>query len=115
DFGRRAAEAIARWRGVLAGHAAAGRRVVLWGSGSKATGFLTAMGAEAGAVAAVVDVNPYKRGKFCLGTGHPILGPDDLGTDPPDVVLVANPVYTGEITELLHERGCRPDVTALEV
>ncbi|MGH3648020.1 MAG: NAD-dependent epimerase/dehydratase family protein [Micromonosporaceae bacterium] len=114
SFRDRAAGAIARWRSVLSGHAEMGRRVVLWGSGSKATGFLTAMGADAGAVAAVVDVNPYKQGKFSLGTGHPILAPDQLAGAPPDVVLVANPVYTDEITAALRELGCRPEVVALD-
>ncbi|MGH3715084.1 MAG: methyltransferase domain-containing protein, partial [Micromonosporaceae bacterium] len=114
DFGQRAAAGIAGWRSMLAWHAAAGRRVVLWGSGSKATGFLTALGPQAAAVAAVVDVNPYKQGKFSLGTGHPILAPEALVEAPPDVVLVANPVYTGEITVMLHELGCGPEVLPLD-
>jgi hypothetical protein len=48
-----------------------------------------------------VDINPYKRSKFIAGTGHPVLGPDDLAARPPDVVIAMNDIYLGEIRERL--------------
>jgi hypothetical protein len=63
------------------------------------------LGAE---IAAVVDVNPHKRGRWLAGTGHRILGPDDLVSVRPDVVLVMNPIYTDEIRRDLESRGLTP-------
>lgn len=80
----------------IAHHARAGR-VVLWGSGSKGTAFLHALGPTASDVAAVIDVNPFLAGKFIAGTGHPILAPGALGHGPAALVVAMNPVYANEI------------------
>lgn len=72
-------------------------RVVLWGSGSKATAFLHALGSTASHVDAVIDVNPFLAGKYIAGTGHPILAPGTLANDPAELVVVMNPVYMDEI------------------
>ena len=53
--------------------------MVVWGSGSKAVGYLTTLGLR-DEIAAVVDINPHKHGKFLAGTGHEIVGPDALAT-----------------------------------
>ncbi len=80
----------------IAHHARTGR-VVLWGSGSKGTAFLHALGPGAAEVDAVIDVNPHLSGKYIAGTGHPILAPETLAHDPADLVVVMNPVYVAEI------------------
>ena len=54
-----------------------GKRVVIWGSGSKAVSFLTTLRVP-DLIAAVVDINPHKHGKFLAGTGHEIVGPRAL-------------------------------------
>ncbi|MDW8371412.1 MAG: hypothetical protein RMK81_14150, partial [Geminicoccaceae bacterium] len=94
-------------RARLEGWRAEGRRIVIWGSGSKAVSFLTVLGLGS-EVAAVVDVNPHKRGRWLAGTGHRIAGPDDLSTLRPDVVLVMNPIYLEEIRRDLATRGLAP-------
>lgn len=86
---------------------AEGRRIAIWGSGSKAVAFLTVLGLGA-AIAAVVDVNPHKRGRWLAGTGHRIVGPDDLADVRPDIVLVMNPIYLEEIGRDLAARGLSP-------
>lgn len=92
--------------------AAAGERVALWGGGSKATGLLTTLpGPER--VAYVVDINPEKRGRFICGTGHEMLGPDDLTRDPPDRVFAMNPIYLAEIRADLARRGLAALVEAV--
>ncbi len=45
-----------------------GRRTVLWGSGSKAVAFLTTVGLN-GEVASVVDINPFRHGRYLAGHG----------------------------------------------
>lgn len=103
---------LARLRDAATGWHRQGRRVVVWGSGSKATGYLTTLGLRE-EVAAVVDINPYKRGRFVAGTGHEIVGPQDLAALRPDVVVVMNAVYAEEIGADLRQRGLAPEITAL--
>ncbi len=98
-------ERLAAWR-------AEGRRVAIWGSGSKAVSFLAVLGLGA-EIAAVVDVNPHKRGRWLAGTGHRIVGPDDLPEVRPDVVLVMNPIYLEEIGRDLAARGLAPELVPM--
>jgi SAM-dependent methyltransferase len=94
-FASQAATSVARWREVI-DH---GERVVLWGSGSKAVGFLSALGETADRVAAVVDINPHKRGKYLPGVGQRIIAPAELAELRPRGVVVMNPVYREEIAK----------------
>ena len=50
-------------------------------------------------------MNPYKQGKYLAGSGHEVLGPDDLVDRPPDLVVAMNPVYLDEIRRDLDVRG----------
>jgi cyclopropane fatty-acyl-phospholipid synthase-like methyltransferase len=92
-FASQAATSVAHWREVIAQR----EGVVLWGSGSKAVGFLSALGDTAERVAAVVDINPHKRGKYLPGVGQRIIAPAELAELRPSVVVVMNPVYREEI------------------
>jgi hypothetical protein len=105
-------EQLAGLRGAAEGWHRQGRRVVVWGSGSKATGYLTTLGLR-DEVAAVVDINPHKWGRFVAGTGHEIVGPGQLAELRPDLVVVMNPVYVEEIAADLRRHGLTPEVTAL--
>lgn len=87
--------------------------VVVWGSGSKGTAFLIAMGEEASRIGRVVDVNPHLHGRFVAGTGHPILAPAQLAERPCDLVVVMNPVYLDEISRQVQELSPGATVTAL--
>lgn len=111
-FRRRHEAAIGGWADRLDRWHGDGRRIVVWGSGSKGVAFLTTL--KAGdRVACVVDVNPFRQGKFMIGTGHPIVAPEALVDAPPDVVVVMNPIYRGEIERQLDGMGLRPEVTAV--
>jgi SAM-dependent methyltransferase len=107
-----AAAVISRWRDRLRAWRDQDRRVVLWGSGSKAVAFLTTLGIGA-EVDFVVDINPYRQGKYMPGTGHEIVSPERLRADRPDVVVVMNPVYLDEIDASLAEMGLDPELHAL--
>jgi SAM-dependent methyltransferase len=98
-------ERLDRWR-------EQGRQVVVWGSGSKGVAFLTALGVGE-RVSSAVDVNPYRQGKFMVGTGHPIVSPESLAGSPPDVVIVMNPIYVEEIRGQLQGMGLRPDILSV--
>jgi SAM-dependent methyltransferase len=98
---------VQHWHGELA--RLRGRRVVLWGSGSKAVAWLTTLGVG-DAVAEVVDINPLKVGKFLAGTGHEIVAPERLASTPPDAVIIMNPIYRDEIEADLRRLGVRAEV-----
>ena len=102
---------IARLRHQFDDYAAAGKRVAVWGAGSKATAYLFALGAGSDAVACVVDINPQKQGMFIAGSGHPIVGPDDLAAYEPDIVIAMNSIYRDEIRRDLDARGIDAELT----
>jgi len=112
SFAADVAKTIADWRARLDAWRAEGRRVVLWGAGSKAVGFLTALGGRDD-VRGIVDINPAKQGTFQAGTGHPILAPASLREIRPDRVVLMNPIYAEEIGRDLESLGLHPELYAL--
>jgi len=103
---------IAGWRDTVMGRHAEGKRVVLWGSGSKAVSFLTTLGFGE-EVDAAVDINPHRQGMFMPGTGHPIVAPESLPQTPPDTVIIMNPIYRSEISAQLASMGLEPTILTL--
>lgn len=98
---------VSRWRGELMTAWRRGERIVLWGGGSKAVAFLTTLklGEE---VAYAVDINPRKQNAYLAGSGHPVVGPAHLKKEPPDRVIVMNPIYMDEIRRALADLGLAP-------
>ena len=94
----------AQWRERLARARADGRRTVIWGGGSKGVSFLTTLGVGE-EIDCVVDVNPYKQGRYMAGTGHEVVGPDFLRDNRPDLVIAMNPIYLPEIGAELSAQG----------
>jgi len=111
-FGEVASREVDRWRQVITEFAARDQTVVLWGAGSKAVGFLSALALDE-AVSAVVDVNPFKQSTFLPGSAHEIVSPDSLQDLSPDLVVVMNPIYVAEIGEMLAGRGLHPRLASL--
>jgi ABC-type hemin transport system substrate-binding protein len=64
-------------------------------------------------VAQVVDINPFKQGKYLPGAGHKVLAPEALLDAPPDTVIVMNPVYLPEIGAQLSDMGLTPELVAV--
>jgi hypothetical protein len=102
-------ERIETWRGQLRAFANDGRRVVLWGAGSKAVAFLTTLGVR-DELEYAVDVDPHKTGTFLAGTGHEIVAPSFLRQYRPDVVIIMNPIYRNEIEQALRAMSLSPTV-----
>jgi hypothetical protein len=112
EFPAKVAEIRAHWIDFLRSRTSAGRRVAIWGGGSKGVSFLTTNG-FADEVAQVVDINPYKQGKFLPGTWHQVIGPEALKEAPPDVVIVMNPIYLPEVGAQLAEMELDVELVAL--
>lgn len=111
-FPDRYREKVRYWTEQLEGWGASGRQIVIWGSGSKGVAFLAAVDPE-GIVQHAIDVNPYRRGYYMPGTGQRIMSPEDLQGYKPDVVIVMNPVYRGEVEKTLSERNLHPVIMTL--
>jgi SAM-dependent methyltransferase len=109
-FASAVAVRIAGWRERLS--ACAGRSAALWGSGSKCVAFVSALGA-AGAVGAIVDLNPRRHGKYMPGIGLPIVGPEHLRAHPPETIVAMNPIYRDEIEGVVRAMGLEAAVVAL--
>jgi len=102
-----------RWSVRLRTAQRAGRCVVLWGSGSKAVGFLMGVGEAAAAPVAAVDIQPRRHGKFVPGFALPIISPASLAGLRPDLVIAMNAVYRDEIAAELNRRGVRAELCCL--
>jgi hypothetical protein len=109
DFGAR----LEGWWADLRAHAAAGRRTVIWGGGSKGVAYLTTLGVV-DEVACAVDINPFKQGKFLAGSAIPVVSPEHLRELRPDVVVAMNPIYREEIRRQLDALGVRAELTTVE-
>ncbi len=68
------------------------------------------LGAE---VAQVIDINPFKQGKYLPGTRHLVSSPESLAGAPPDTVIVMNPIYLDEIGAMLAGLGLSPELVAV--
>ena len=100
------------WERRLGEYRSQGKKVVLWGSGSKGVSFLTTLDVPE-ELEYVVDINPYRNGYYMSGTGHKIVGPEFLKDYKPDVVVVMNEIYCDEIGNSLREMGLEPQIVAL--
>lgn len=101
---------LRRWKERVGRLLEQGRRVVVWGAGSKAVAFLTALAIPYTMMPYAVDINPYKHGTYLAGTGQEIVTPEFLRSYRPDVVLVMNPVYEQEIRAHLARLKISADV-----
>jgi SAM-dependent methyltransferase len=111
-FAEAAPEAIAAWQKRFRAWADGGRRVAIWGAGSKGVAFLATLGLT-DEISCVVDVNPAKQGTFMLGSGHEIVAPERLRAIRPDQVIVMNPIYVDEIGGMLRDLDVAATVVAL--
>ena len=82
---------------------------MIWGAGSKGVSLVNSV-ADQGAIAALVDLNPLKHGRFVPGTGHRVIAPEGLRSIRPEVVIVLNPQYRDEIAAQLHGLGIQAEM-----
>ncbi|MEM6319836.1 MAG: class I SAM-dependent methyltransferase [Bacteroidota bacterium] len=97
-------QAVAEWASKIAQFKAAGQRIVLWGSGSKAVTFLNTLALK-DTIEYVVDINPYRQGTYIAGTGQMIKRPAFLTDYQPHHIIIMNPIYKKEIQQDLSKLG----------
>jgi hypothetical protein len=113
-FGAEFSRTVNDWKRWLDTARQSGRRIALWGAGSKGSTFLNLTDWDDDrSVTQVVDVNPRKAGAFVAGTGHPIGPPEALRYSRPNTILLMNPEYQGEVRRLLQSLGVPSEVIAV--
>ena len=65
-----------------------GTKLAAYGAAAKGNTLLNYSGVTSELVEYVVDLNPHKQGNYLPGSRIPIVGPDHLAMNPPDVLLV---------------------------
>jgi SAM-dependent methyltransferase len=105
-------ETVNRWKCKVQGAQENGRRVVVWGSSSKCVAFLNTIGIK-DEIEFVVDINPYRQGKYLPGSGKLIVAPNFLNEYRPDLVIAMNPIYLEEIRSDLDKLRLHPELTAV--
>jgi hypothetical protein len=103
-FGERAT-----WQNRIAALAKAGANPVLWGAGSRGVQFLT-FGDPDRRLAAVVDLNPRKWGRYLPVSAHRVDPPATLTRLQPTAVIITNPAYRNEISAQLVDLGVTAEV-----
>jgi SAM-dependent methyltransferase len=113
SFARGFDAVVQLWRARLEELEREGRRVALWGAGSKGVSFLNIVpGADR--IEWVADINRRKQGAFIAGTGQRIVAPEELASASPDVVIVLNPLYASEVRAWLRELAVDAEVIGPE-
>ena len=113
DFTRLVPQKIQAWKEYFQGTRQAGRKVVLWGGGSKGVTFLSTLNLSLEDIEFAVDVNPRKNNTFLAGSGQKVVSPGFLTTYQPDVVVVMNPIYREEIRDQLQEMNLHPELISV--
>lgn len=88
---------------------AAGKKVAIWAAGAKTVSFVNFFELS-DQIDSIVDINPRKQGFFLPGSGHQILSPDALESNPPDTVILMNSHYRDEIAAQLESMGLQPEL-----
>ena len=71
------AETVHRWKRKIESVRDSGQRCVIWGSSSKCVAFLNTIGIQ-DEIEFIVDINPYRQGKYLPGSGKQIVAPSFL-------------------------------------
>lgn len=109
SFSRRYMGKLLAWKNELERIQVKGQTAVVWGSGSKGVSFLNAFKHKK-LIKFAVDINPNKQGKFIPGSGQEIVTPEFLKENEPDVIIVMNPAYIGEIWQTIKDLDLKSTV-----
>jgi 2-polyprenyl-3-methyl-5-hydroxy-6-metoxy-1,4-benzoquinol methylase len=78
-------------------------KVALWGAGAKGVTLANLVDPGRRLIVCVVDLNPRKQGHYLPGTGHPIVGYQELAKYGVATAILMNPNYREENLALLQE------------
>lgn len=104
DFAARYQKKVEYWEGLLSEYQKQAKKIVVWGAGSKGVSFLNIY-KKICFIDYVIDINPRKQGKYVPGTGQLITSPAFLRDYHPDIIILMNPIYREEVSELTGKMG----------
>jgi SAM-dependent methyltransferase len=108
-FRDRYSSMVMTWKHKLEEFRNRGKRVAVWGAGSKGVTFLNVLHAK-DQIDYIVDINPHKQGKYIPGGGQRIVPPDFLKKYRPDIVIIMNPIYCDEIQQVVEGLNLTPEL-----
>lgn len=79
-------------------------KIAIWGAGAKGVTFLNLIDPDCSLIDCVIDLNPNKVGRFIPGTGHEIIGHEDLGIRELSAVIIMNPNYFEENKRVIEQK-----------
>jgi SAM-dependent methyltransferase len=79
----------------------------VWGAGAKGVTFANLFDPNREMISCLIDINPQKQNKFLPGTGHPIVGYEELSRRNIKSVIILNPNYRQEIEKLLRHSNAK--------
>lgn len=79
-------------------------KTAIWGAGAKGVTFLNILDPNKEYIKYVIDINPDKQGKFIPGTGHEIIGYNELPQEITNIVIM-NPNYLKEIESIITNKN----------
>lgn len=106
-------EILDKWKSLLQTYVKDGKKITIWGGGSKAVAFMTTLGIEK-EIEYIVDINPFKHDHYLPGTGHKVVAPEFLESYKPDVILLMNPIYEMEVRKDLNKIGFNPEIIPID-
>jgi hypothetical protein len=98
------------WEKMLDCFSAEGKRIVVWGAGTKGTLFLNTF-RDIGSLEYIVDVNPRKWGLYIPGSGQKVVSPEFLKEYRPNILLIMNANYYDEISRQVSSLGLAPEMS----
>jgi ubiquinone/menaquinone biosynthesis C-methylase UbiE len=102
-FADRHRKKVNEWTNALRGYADSGKRVAVWGAGSKGVTFLNVVQGGYDKIQHVIDISPRKQGRHVPGTGQRVASPKELIHSQPDLIIVMNGVYQEEIYHMTRD------------
>ncbi len=112
QFAESVSKKLDEWEELLNEYKIIGKKVVVWGGGSKSVGFLTHFD-RLKVIKHVVDINPHLTGNYIPGTGLRYKSPMFLKEFKPDAVIIMNGIYEQEISSMLNEMELNPRLHSL--
>ncbi len=96
-FAARVREFRRRARHLIGEMKASGARIAAYGAAAKGTIMLNYLGLDSKVIEYAVDRNPVKQGRYMPGVRIPIVGPERLQSEPPDVLVILPWNFRNEI------------------
>ena len=113
SFSRRSSGIINHWHTYIKNKFNQGKKLVVWGAGSKGVAFLSTLHIYE-EIEFAVDINPNKIWSYLAGTGQKIVSPEFLVDYQPDIILLMNSVYRTEVEQKLQSLGIPGEIVAIE-